>query len=210
MQFTKLSLWVAIVTLLVGVSVYAQTQTQPGQKPASQTEPQGQDRSLAKAITDSWITMKVHAQFVPEDALENSNIDVDTRAGVVTLSGTVPTEAGRTRAVEIARSVDGVKSVNDKALRVAPETVGTAGQVADAGRRVGRSVNDGWIKSKVYSQFLTEDALNDSNIDVDVSKGMVSLSGTVRTQAGRERAEAIAKGTDGVKGVKNALKVTAQ
>ena len=33
------------------------------------------------AIGDSWITLKVHSQFVPEDALSNSDIDVDTEQG---------------------------------------------------------------------------------------------------------------------------------
>jgi hyperosmotically inducible periplasmic protein len=194
-----------VFALLLSTAGYAQTPARQ-EPPVNQPDSPRQDRTLGKAISDSWITMKVHALFVPEDALENSNIDVDTRAGIVTLSGTVASDAGRKRAMEVARSADGVKSVNDAALRVAPETVGTAGSAASAGKRVGRSINDGWIKSKVYSQFLTEDTLNDSDIDVDVSNGMVSLSGTARAQ-GVIRAEAIAKATDGVKGVKNAVKV---
>jgi hyperosmotically inducible periplasmic protein len=206
MQFRTLSACLSIVLLLTSVNAHAQA-------PAGQTPPPGKlgseqsDRTLGKAIADSWITMKVHAQFVTEDALEGSNIDVDTRSGVVTLSGTVATETGRTRAVQIARTTDGVTSVDDKALRVAAATVGTAGQAADAGKRVGRTVNDGWIKSKIYSQYLFEDALNDSDIDLKVTNGMVTLSGTARTEAGRAQAEAIAKGTDGVKSVTNTVKV---
>jgi hyperosmotically inducible protein len=207
MQRSSLLLQLALVFLLCGVNVSAQTPAR--QEPARQSGAP-QDRTLAKVIADSWITMKVHSQFLPEDALENSNIDVDTVNGVVTLSGTVATAAARSRAVELARTTDGVKSVNDKALRVASEAVGTAGKAAETGKRVGRTINDGWIKSKVYAQFLTEDALNDSNIDVDVANGMVSLSGTVRAEAGRTRAEAIAKATEGVKSVKNAIKVTAR
>ena len=188
--------------------------TAAAQTPASQQKPaappaQKQDRTLAKALSDGWITMKIHSLYITEDALDGSNIDIDTRNGVVTLSGTVASDAGRRRAVEIARMTDGVKSVTDTALRIAPEASGTTGAAA-SGRRAGRAVNDGWIKSKIYSQFLTEDFLNDSDIDVDVAKGMVTLSGTVRTQAARERAEAVAKSTDGVKGVKNGIKVSAK
>lgn len=207
MQLRTVSVQLGLVLLLTGVDAYSQA---PARQEPAKPSGQQQDRTLGKAISDAWITMKVHSQFIPEDALENSNIDVDTRSGVVTLSGTVANEAGRTRAVELARKTEGVKSVNDAGLRVAPEAAGTAGKATDAGERVGRSVNDGWIKSKVYAQFLTEDALNDSNIDVDVANRMVSLSGTVRTEAGRTRAEAIAKATDGVKGVKNSIKVTAR
>ena len=197
---------VLLALLMTGTVALAQaTPAKPGtqQKPATGQE----DRSLAKAISDSWITMKIHSEFVPEDALDGSDIDVDTRVGVVTLSGTVPSEAGKKRAVEIARTTDGVKSVNDSALRIAPASVATAGQTAKQGTR---TVNDGWIKSKIYAQFLTEDALDDSNIDVRVANGTVTLGGTARTQAGAARAEAIAKATDGVKGVKNGIKVSAK
>jgi hyperosmotically inducible protein len=194
-----------LVLLMGGTGAFAQA---PASTPATQEKqaPAQNDRSLAKAISDSWITMKIHSEFVPEDALDGSDIDVDTRLGVVTLSGTVPTEAGKKRAVEIARTTDGVKSVNDSALRIAPASVATAGQA----KQGTRTVNDGWIKSKIYAQFLTEDALNDSDIDVTVANGTVTLGGTARTQAGAARAEAIAKATDGVKGVKNGIKVSAK
>ena len=160
--------------------------------------------------------MKIHAQFVPDDALEDSDIDVDTNAGVVTLSGTVANDAGRARAIAIAKATDGVKSVTDK-LRVAPEgSAGAAGsaartagrETAGAAKTTGRKVTDGWITSKIYAQFLTEGALEDSDIDVDVTKGAVTLSGTVRSEAGRQRAVAIAKATEGVKTVKDSLKVS--
>jgi hyperosmotically inducible protein len=152
--------------------------------------------------------MKIHSQFIPEDALDDSNIDVDTTSGVVTLSGTVATEAGRARAVALAKATDGVKSVNDK-LRIAPEgdKVSDATAAAKSG---GRRVTDGWIKSKIYAQFLTENELEDSDIDLDVRAGIVTLNGTVPTEAGRGRAVAVAKATDGVKSVKDALKVVKQ
>jgi len=42
------------------------------------------------------------------------NVDVDTRGGVVTLSGAVPTAAARARAAEIAKTVRDVRSINDQ------------------------------------------------------------------------------------------------
>jgi osmotically-inducible protein OsmY len=64
-------------------------------------------------------------------------------------------------------------------------------------------VNDGWIKSKVYAQFLTDwTVFEDSDIDIDVSNGAVALNGSVKTTAAKARAVAIAKATDGVKAVK--------
>jgi hyperosmotically inducible protein len=197
-----------VVIVVIGLFIIASgtasaAQPPPGQKPTTQPRTE----SKGNPVTDAWITMKIHSQFIPENALEDSNIDVDTQNGVVTLTGTVASAAGRTRAVEIAKATDGVKNVNDK-LRVAPE--GGRDPVAaakDTTKTAGRRVNDGWIKSKIYAQFLTEDSLTDSDIDIDVAQGMVALNGTVKSEAGRTRAVAIAKATDGVKNVKDALKV---
>jgi len=159
-------------------------------------------KKSGNAITDSWITMKVHSQFIPEDALEGSDIDVDTTHGVVVLKGTVPTEAAKTRAVAIAKATDGVKSVTDQ-LRIAKPDFA----VRDTAGTAGKAVTDGWIKSKIYSQYMTEDTLDDSDLDIDVTKGAVVLNGAVKTDAAKTRAESIAKATDGVKSVKNNLKV---
>jgi hyperosmotically inducible protein len=68
---------------------------------------------------DSWITTKVKAKFVGEDALKHSHISVSTNDNVVTLTGTVASEAGRERAIAIVKQTDGVKDVVDK-LTIAP------------------------------------------------------------------------------------------
>lgn len=206
---------VALVTGGLGLSpALAQTSQAPSARPDT---PDKQERQTGGTFADGWITMKIHSQFVPEDALEDSDIDVDTTNGIVTLSGTVATEAGRTRAVAIAKATDGVKSVHDK-LKVMPAADRPTGTTArEAGREAtdtaktgGRRVNDGWIKSKIYSQFLTEDALEDSDIDIAVRSGNVTLKGTVATEAARSRAVAVAKATDGVKNVEESLRVAKQ
>ncbi len=66
-----------------------------------------------EVITDAWITTRVRSKFVGEDLLKDSNIDVDTADHVVTLRGTVMSAAGRARAVEQAKEVEGVKRVAD-------------------------------------------------------------------------------------------------
>ena len=60
------------------------------------------------------------SKFVDEDLLKGSDIDVDTKDNVVTLHGTVLSEAARARAVQQAKSVDGVKSVVNK-LTIGPK-----------------------------------------------------------------------------------------
>jgi hyperosmotically inducible protein len=144
------------------------------------------------AITDSWITMKIHAQFVPEKALDKSDINVDTSKGMVTLKGSVPTAGARERAVAIAKATDGVKGVTDSLTIATP---------------AGNALTDGWIKSKIYGQLITDTTL-ENDVHVDVSKGVVTLSGRVPSQTARSRAVALAKGTDGVTTVADKLVVS--
>jgi osmotically-inducible protein OsmY len=185
------------------------------------------------AVKDGWLVMKVHSEFVDEDVLSGSNIDVDVKNGVVTLQGTVPSAAGRARALEVAKKNDGVKSVVDQ-LRIAPpmhngtmdkaadKTAKTADKAEDkvekaadstasSAKKAGRAIDDGWIKSKIYAQYMADwnTVLNDSDIDVDVANNMVTLNGTVKSAEAKAKAVSIAKGTDGVKGVKDNLKVSA-
>lgn len=216
MKSTKVKM-LAVPVMLAATVTFASAQD--GVKQQARETTQDVKSAAAKtgnAISDSWITLKVHSQFVPEDALSNSDIDVDTTRGVVTLNGTVASEAGRARAVAIAKATDGVNSVSDR-LRVAasPDMSASAREAgAKAGEKTkdvagttGKAVTDGWLKSKIAAQYVTEDALDKSDIDIDVAKGMVTLNGAVRTMAAKNRATAIAKGTDGVKGVHNNLKV---
>ena len=193
---TVLGLWLAATaTAALGSPIPVAAAT-----PVSVTAPQN-------VVKDGWITMKIHSLFVPEDALEGSNIDVDTVNGVATLTGTVVTEAGRARAIAIAKATDGVKSVTDK-LKIGPaEKVIDPKLTRETGRTTGRMITDGWAKSSIYAKFIPEKTLEDSNIDVDILNGVVTLNGTVKSAAGRARAVEIAKETAGVKSVKDALKI---
>ena len=78
-------------------------------------------------------------------------------------------------------------------------------------KKTGRAIDDGWIKSKIYAQYMADwnTVLNDSDIDVDVTNNMVVLNGTVKSAEAKMKAVSIAKATDGVKGVKDNLRVVA-
>jgi osmotically-inducible protein OsmY len=73
-----------------------------------------------EVITDGWITTRVKSKFIGEDLLKDSDINVDTNNHVVTLKGTVMSAAGRARAVEQAKEVEGVHQVVDR-LTIGPK-----------------------------------------------------------------------------------------
>ena len=77
------------------------------------------------------------------------------------------------------------------------------------GRTIGTGANDGWLWTKTRAVLATTDDLRDSTINVDVENAVVTLSGTVATQAQKTKAALVAKGIEGVKSVKNNLVVSA-
>jgi hyperosmotically inducible protein len=77
------------------------------------------------------------------------------------------------------------------------------------GRRIGTGTNDGWLWIKTRAALAVTDDLRDSTIDVDVEDAVVTLSGSVASAAQRSKAEQVARGIDGVKSVKNELRVSA-
>lgn len=74
--------------------------------------------STGEYIDDSYITTKVKAAILNERMLKSAEINVETFKGIVQLSGFVNSQPDINRAVEVARSVKGVKSVkNDMRLK---------------------------------------------------------------------------------------------
>lgn len=66
------------------------------------------------ALEDGALTAKIKSKMALDDSVKALDINVDTNAGVVTLRGTVNSQAEKTRALQLARETSGVKSVEDK------------------------------------------------------------------------------------------------
>lgn len=84
-----------------------------------------------------------------------------------------------------------------------------AEEARQLGRTIGSGVNDGWLWTKTRALLAAEDDLRDSTINVDVDNEVVTLTGSVRTDAQKAMAGRIAQNVDGVKSVKNDLIVSA-
>ena len=73
-----------------------------------------------EVMTDTWITARVSGRFVDESLLKGSDINVDSDKHVVTLTGTVMTKAGRSRATTVAVKTEGVHHVVNQ-LTIGPK-----------------------------------------------------------------------------------------
>ncbi len=76
--------------------------------------------TIGQGANDSWLWFKTRAALLATDDLRESTINVDVVNDVVTLKGTVENAAQKTKAEQVAKDINGVKSVKNE-LKVAPE-----------------------------------------------------------------------------------------
>lgn len=141
---------------------------------------------------DTEIQAEVLAELKYEPRVQANEIGVAVKDGVVTLAGWVDSYTKRWAAEEAAHRVRGVKAVaNDIEVRLGLGGDGTDPEIAAAAARA-----------------LQWDALLvPESIDVTVSKGWVTLKGTVDWQYKRQEAERVVRHLAGVKGVSNLIEV---
>ena len=78
---------------------------------------------------------------------------------------------------------------------------------AACGKTVGETIDDATITAKVKTALLNDPQVGGLKIDVDTTKGVVTMSGIVKTPAEAERAVQLARQQGGVKDVKSTLQV---
>jgi osmotically-inducible protein OsmY len=69
--------------------------------------------TIGSGANDSWLWFKTRAALLTTSDLRESTVDVDVVNDVVTLKGTVETAAQKTKAEQVAKGIDGVKSVKN-------------------------------------------------------------------------------------------------
>lgn len=72
--------------------------------------------SAGEFVDDSVITTKIKSLLAGDDFLKSFKISVETRKGIVQLSGFVNSQDAAKKADQIARSVKGVKSVDNSLI----------------------------------------------------------------------------------------------
>jgi len=69
---------------------------------------------VGQAVDDATLTSKIKAKMVLDDSIKARAIDITTNESVVTLTGTVGSQAEHDRAVALARETAGVTKVVDR------------------------------------------------------------------------------------------------
>lgn len=159
------------------------------------------------AQSDAGITTSVKSRLAADDLVKARRIDVDTRERVVTLTGEVRSADEEAQALKIARDTNGVANVVDQ-LSVVPEpaaapTTGVT-PIEPGAAAVG---SDAGITSAVKAKLLADPDVAGLRIEVDTRDRIVTLTGTVKTEAEKSEALAIARGVEGVASVTDRITV---
>jgi hyperosmotically inducible periplasmic protein len=160
----------------------------------------------SQAVDDSTVTAKVKTKLATDTQTSAIKIGVDTTGGVVTLSGTVPTDTVKNKAEQLAKNTDGVKRVVNK-ISVDPNSLGATNfgdKAGQAAKDVGGAISDEAILATLKAKLIA-DGITGTN--VDVSGGKVVLKGEVENPQKKAKAEDLARKTNGVRDVRNQLTV---
>jgi osmotically-inducible protein OsmY len=142
--------------------------------------------------TDTQIQTDVLSELKYDARVQPNEIGVAVKDGVVTLTGWVDSYTKKWAAEEAAHRVRGVKAVaNDIEVRLSTDNERTDADIAAAA-----------VRALEWDAFISVD-----NLDVTVSKGWVTLKGSVEWQYQKNDAERVVRRLTGVKGVTNLITV---
>jgi len=150
---------------------------------------------LKSSASDMWITTEAKMRLLARSETPGFDINVDTDRGVVTLFGSVDSAMTKRKAEAVVREVGGVVNVVNDLQVVAP----------GAENRVARS--DEQILESIQERIDARSALDDSDIDVEVSAGVARLKGDVKSRGDQVTALTVARSTEGVKRVIDDLRL---
>jgi hyperosmotically inducible periplasmic protein len=140
-------------------------------------------------VSDTWITAKTKLALIADQRTSGFATDVDTNNGTVTLSGKVDTEQAKAAATEVARGIEGAKSVNNQ-LQVVPDA-----------KRKDVNAADDKIEDGIKKALDADPKLKGLGLSADSNAGVVTLSGTVDTHEQLVNAAQAIRQIAGVKGV---------
>jgi len=149
--------------------------------------------------SDGWIGMKVKGALFFNRNVSAVNTEVDVADGVVTLKGQADSQAQKDLTGEYAKSIDGVKGVNNQ-MNIA-EVVSKPDQAKD------NKIDDASITAQVKMAFFTHHSTSAFKTGVATSNGIVTLTGDATSGAAKDMAAKVAGDINGVTSVVNNMNV---
>lgn len=156
---------------------------------------------------DAWIDGKAETVLLMNTNLNNFDINTDVKNGKVVLTGKVESELDKELAEELILSLDGVTGVDNELTVV--KNVDNKDKKMKSGSTESE-LTDAKITTVVKTRYLFNSEVGGTDIEVDTVKGVVTLKGTVASDAEKQLAMKIAKNADDVRDVVDKLTVIAE
>ena len=148
----------------------------------------------ASSKTDNRIEASAKKTYVFQNYLKGDDIKIQSKDGVVTLTGSVLEESHKSLAQETVAELPGVKKV-DNQLKMKGDSPAVNSDI--------------WLGTKVKTTLLFHRNVNAIKTEVSVKDAIVTLRGAADSEAQKELTTEYAKDVTGVKDVKNEMTVSA-
>ncbi len=158
--------------------------------------------------SDLWLQSKLVTTYLLNEHLSIFDIDTDVKNQVVYLSGHVNSAIDKDLAGEVAKSIEGVRNVENNLTVIESKTTKEIDHTnIDVQRSFGRQIDDMTTTASIKTKFLSDENISGLKINVGTFNGTVTLEGEVASKIEKDLAEKIAENTKDVTEVKNMLKV---
>lgn len=149
--------------------------------------------------SDGWIGTQVKWSLLYNRNVNGLGTQVSVVDGVVTLRGKAESQAEKDLSGEYAKDIKGVKDVKNEMV--------IAKVSSEHKKTMGETIDDASITAQIKAAFLTHHSTSAFKTGVAVSNGVVTLTGNVMNEAGKDMATQVADGVHGVKKVVNDMTV---
>lgn len=184
---------VFLTALVVIVLVVTGCASQGGSPVYSAPSPKDAPRSAIRVMQDSLILTRIKTRIFSDDMANGAGIDITVRHGVVYLTGTTRDHYQGRVVADLIRGVEGVVRVENQLNESHPGTT--------------FETEDSLTSGKIKMDLLRDSEIGTQPITVQTTSTQVILTGTVRSQAQKQKSGTIAQDHSGDRRVINKLEV---
>lgn len=153
-----------------------------------------QERGIGGAIEDTKIRLQINDKWIQADEVMYRKVSLQVQQGRALLTGVVPTEEMRERAVRLAWQAEGIDEVINEI------------EVGD-GPSVSELARDTWISTRLKGKLLFDEKVDSINYSIETSRQTIYLIGVAHSKAELDRVIAHARNLPYVRGVVSYVRV---
>jgi len=151
------------------------------------------ERPVGQHFDDVSVATEIDARLIAEKDMPSRWVSLEVIEGVVILTGYLPSQSHIDRALFIARSVEGVRDI-DNQLHIGEPSLKSL-------------FSDSWITTQIKSKFLNDELVSGISVHVETVAVRVYLQGVLRSEAQRYRAMELTRSVKGVTAIVDLLRL---